>query len=62
MREPRVRIGELRQERSGGILSCEDLAQFAAEDFAGGGAGDGVDEVDFARLLVVGEAVGDEAA
>src|SRR5579862_7037380 len=38
------------------------LSKFAAEDLAGGGFWDGVDEVDFARLLVVGEAVGDEGA
>ena len=40
----------------------ENFSEFAPQDFAGGGAGDGVDEVDFAGLFVVGEAVGYEAA
>src|SRR5208282_2866074 len=38
------------------------LAQLAAQDFAGGGARDGVYEMHFARLLVVGQSVGYEGA
>src|SRR5271169_5411750 len=42
--------------------SGERVAQFAAEDFSRGRAGEGVDEADFAGLLVVGEAAGDKIA
>src|ERR1700756_4579848 len=40
----------------------ERFAEFAAEDFSGGGAGNRFHEVNFAGLFVVGEAVGDESA
>ena len=40
----------------------ELFAQLAAEDFSRGGARDRIDEIDFARLLVVGKAVGNEDA
>ena len=36
-------------------------AEFAAENFAGSGLGDGVYETNIARLLVVGEAFGNES-
>jgi hypothetical protein len=42
--------------------SREGFAEFAAENLTGGGAGDGFDEMDLARLLVVGETLGNEAA
>jgi len=44
-----------------GWRSREILAQFAAQDFTGRSARDGFDEVNLARLLVMGEAVGDES-
>jgi len=48
--------------KGGGKQSGEKFSQLAAEDFSGRRAGNAFNEVDFAGLLVVGEAVGDEAA
>src|SRR6266481_3323212 len=42
--------------------SGENLSQLAAKDFARGRAGNSFDKVDFARLLVVGEAVSHKSA
>jgi hypothetical protein len=40
----------------------EFLAQFAAQNLTGSRLGDGADEVDLPRLLVMCETLGDEAA
>src|SRR6185437_9083439 len=53
---------ERRRPPSQGTWALHLLAQFAAQDFARGGAGNGLHEADFARLLVAGKALGNKVA
>ena len=45
-----------------GMNSAQRFTQFTAEDFARRSARDGIDEMHFAGLFVVREAIGNEAS
>jgi len=49
-------------KKQAGIISAQVFSQFAAENLAGSGFRNGIYESNFTRLLVVGEAIGNEAA